>query len=102
MDEEAIRVLSLLPKFIPGKQDGKVVDVPFYLPIAFQKSLKEDPSNILSEFYILRTKDEFYGDIDSKIAMYEQYVAKHAKSRFLAFAEKRIKALKEEKFLQED
>lgn len=69
---------------------------------AFQKSLKEDPSNILSEFYILRTKDEFYGDVDSKIAMYEQYVTKHAKSPFVAFAEKRIKALKEEKFLQED
>jgi len=69
---------------------------------AFQKSLKEDPSNFMSEFYILRTKDEYYADVDSKIAMYEQYVAKHVKSPFVAFAEKRIKELKEEKFLQED
>lgn len=29
----------------------------------FQKSLKEDPSNIMSEFFVIRTKDEFYADL---------------------------------------
>lgn len=36
LKEETIRVLKLLPQFIPGKQDGKVVKVPFSLPIVFQ------------------------------------------------------------------
>lgn len=33
---EAIRVIELLPKFIPGYQRGKPVVVPFSLPIVFQ------------------------------------------------------------------
>ncbi|WP_400076381.1 tetratricopeptide repeat protein [Winogradskyella sp. R77965] len=69
---------------------------------AFQKSLKEDASNIMSEFFLIRTKDEFYGDIDSKITLYENYIAKHEKSPFLTFAQRRLKALKKEKFLEED
>ncbi|WP_296311050.1 tetratricopeptide repeat protein [Winogradskyella sp. UBA3174] len=69
---------------------------------AFQKSLKEDASNIMAEFFLLRTKDEFYADIDTKITMYEKYLAKHKKSMFLTYAERRLKELKEEKFLQED
>ncbi|WP_299778100.1 M56 family metallopeptidase [uncultured Formosa sp.] len=34
--EEAIRVLNLLPKMQPGKQKGKEVTVPYSLPIVFQ------------------------------------------------------------------
>lgn len=68
---------------------------------AFQKSLKEDPSNIMSEFFILRTKDEFYADVDSKIKMYEQFMAKHPKSKFIKFAQGRLKELNQEKFLEE-
>ncbi|WP_412176266.1 energy transducer TonB [Formosa sp. PL04] len=33
---EAIRVLSLLPKMQPGTQKGKAVTVPYYLPIVFK------------------------------------------------------------------
>jgi beta-lactamase regulating signal transducer with metallopeptidase domain len=33
LEEEAKRVLSLLPQFIPGRQKGEVVAVPFALPI---------------------------------------------------------------------
>ncbi|WP_179021731.1 tetratricopeptide repeat protein [Winogradskyella forsetii] len=68
---------------------------------AFQKSLKEDPSNMMSEFFILRTKDEFYADLDSKIMLYEQFVTKNKKSAFITYAEKRLKELKQEKFLEE-
>lgn len=67
---------------------------------AFQKSLKEDPSNIMAEFYILRTKDEYYADTDSKIKMYEQFIEKNTKSPFLGYAEGRLKELKQEKFLE--
>lgn len=34
-DEESIRVVSAMPKWIPGKQRGKKVDVQFNLPIRF-------------------------------------------------------------------
>jgi len=69
---------------------------------AFQKSLKEDPSNIMSEFFIVRTKDEFYADIDTKIKLYENFMEKHKKNPYTRFAEARLKELKEEKFLEQD
>ncbi|QXP77491.1 MULTISPECIES: M56 family metallopeptidase [Winogradskyella] len=36
LEEEAKRVLEMLPQFIPGKQKGKLVVVPFSVPIVFQ------------------------------------------------------------------
>jgi len=35
-DEEAIRVVSSMPRWIPGEQDGKKVKVYFSLPINFK------------------------------------------------------------------
>lgn len=35
-DEEAIRVIKLMPKWIPGKQNGKTVRVLFNMPIYFK------------------------------------------------------------------
>ncbi len=37
LEEEAKRVLSLLPQFIPGRQNGEVVAVPFSLPITLNE-----------------------------------------------------------------
>lgn len=34
--EETIRVMKLMPKWIPGKQNGKPVNVKFTLPVKFQ------------------------------------------------------------------
>ncbi len=34
-DEEAKRVVKLMPKWIPGKQEGKTVDVQYVLPVKF-------------------------------------------------------------------
>ncbi|MBK9271461.1 MAG: energy transducer TonB [Saprospiraceae bacterium] len=34
-DEEAVRVLSMMPKWKPGKHDGKIVEVNYTLPILF-------------------------------------------------------------------
>ena len=42
LDEEAVRVVSNMPKWIPGKVDGKDVPVQYNLPIHF--SLKDGPS----------------------------------------------------------
>jgi protein TonB len=36
IDKEALRVVKLLPKFKPGKQQGKTVKVAFVLPIMFK------------------------------------------------------------------
>lgn len=40
LETEAIRVINLLPKFIPGKHKGKNVIVPYSLPIIFE--IKDD------------------------------------------------------------
>ncbi|MEO5909694.1 MAG: TonB family protein [Pelobium sp.] len=39
-NEEAVRLLSLSPKWIPGKQDGKAVRVSFSIPIQFALKAK--------------------------------------------------------------
>ena len=36
LDEEAIRIIKSMPKWEPGRQRGKVVDVRFTLPIIFR------------------------------------------------------------------
>ena len=36
LDKEAIRVVQSMPKWIPGKQNGKAVNVYFTLPVTFQ------------------------------------------------------------------
>ena len=40
-DKEAIRVIKLLPKFIPGKQNGKNTKVWYTLPITFKLEEKQ-------------------------------------------------------------
>ena len=35
-DEEAVRVVKSLPKFIPGKKNGEAVDVWWTLPVIFK------------------------------------------------------------------
>nr|WP_299074185.1 M56 family metallopeptidase [uncultured Allomuricauda sp.] len=36
LENEARRIISKLPKMVPGKQNGEVVDVPFSIPITFK------------------------------------------------------------------
>ena len=67
---------------------------------AFQKSLKENPENISSEFYIISTKDKYYADLDTKIKMYEDFRDKYPDTFYSKFASRRIKELNEEKFLK--
>ena len=35
-DEEAMRVVRLMPKWVPGEEKGKKVNVEFYLPVRFK------------------------------------------------------------------
>ena len=43
LEEEAIRVISLLPKMKPGLQNGKPVVVPYSLPIIFEVQDEDEP-----------------------------------------------------------
>ena len=36
LSEEAVRVVKLMPKWEPGKKDGKAVAVRYVLPITFR------------------------------------------------------------------
>lgn len=45
LEQEAIRVIKTLPKFIPGKHKGKTVVVPYSLPIIFQIDSKSEGNN---------------------------------------------------------
>lgn len=36
LDEEAVRVVEMMPKWKPGKRDGKTVPVYYYLPVTFR------------------------------------------------------------------
>lgn len=68
---------------------------------AFKVSLKEDPENISSAFFIVTTKDHYYADIDSKIKVYQDFIDSYSNSPFLSFAKRRLVELKNEKFLKE-
>ena len=43
LDAEAVRVVKALPKFTPGRQDGKAVAVWYTLPISFKLQSKPQP-----------------------------------------------------------
>ena len=44
-DEESVRVVKLMPKWIPGKQSGKAVRVLFNMPIYYKLSNNLIPFN---------------------------------------------------------
>ncbi len=43
LDKEALRVVSAMPKWTPGMQDGKAVDVKYVVPVNF--NIHSDPAN---------------------------------------------------------
>ena len=47
LDEEAVRVIKLMPDFVPGKQNGEVVDMLYTVPVSFK--LFEDMVPLWSE-----------------------------------------------------
>lgn len=50
LDKEAIRVVKMLPKFIPGKLNGRNVNVWYILPIVFRLPQQEN-SHFTPQFY---------------------------------------------------
>jgi tetratricopeptide (TPR) repeat protein len=68
----------------------------------FQMALKEDSSNVSAQFFLVRSKDEYYADLDAKIKLYEDFKVKYPKHPYLPLAEMRLSELKKEKFLDKD
>ncbi|SFW63010.1 M56 family metallopeptidase [Cellulophaga fucicola] len=68
LEEEAIRIIKLLPNFKPGKQRGKAVRVPFVLPITFRLTPETDKEKLTKDVKtaLLRKeqeeKDRLYKD----------------------------------------
>ncbi|MDB5240407.1 MAG: energy transducer TonB [Spirosoma sp.] len=57
-DEEAVRVVSGMPRWVPGKQSGKAVNVQYNLPINFQLSEGKATANgKLSAFFSFPTNN---------------------------------------------
>ena len=48
LDNEAIRVVGMMPKWIPGREEGKPVRVKFVLPVNFRLE-GDDDENVLDE-----------------------------------------------------
>ncbi len=69
---------------------------------AFQKALKENPSSISTQFYLVRSKDEYYADVDSKIKLYEDFKKKYPSNPFIMLADRRLEELRKEKFLEKE
>jgi BlaR1 peptidase M56/Gram-negative bacterial TonB protein C-terminal len=72
LEEEAIRVISLLPKMSPGKQNGENVIVPYSLPIIFQVADKKPNSKTdeIIEKRVIKSKD-YSNDGDIPFAIVE-------------------------------
>lgn len=63
LEKEAIRVINTLPKFTPGKHDGKTVVVPYSLPIIFQINGKSEENksapNVTDNDRVKELKEKF-------------------------------------------
>ncbi len=69
---------------------------------AYQRAVEENPESESAHFFLVITKDKYYKDIDTRIKVFENFKKKFPKSMFNRMADKRLKELKEEKFLKAD
>lgn len=67
-----------------------------------QKAILEDPKDDRANFFLARTKDQYFADRDAKIKAYEVFRERFPKSVFVHFADSRLRELKEEKFLKSE
>ena len=46
LDDEAVRVVKMMPDFIPAKQDGELTDMPYTIPVSFKLFDKMEPLTV--------------------------------------------------------
>ena len=67
LDQEAARVIAIMPDWIPGKQHGKTVDVSYTIPIQFkldgndQKKTAEQQKQSIEPYKVVEEMPEFHG-----------------------------------------
>ena len=67
LDAEALRLIGLMPDWIPGKQRGKAVDVKFTIPIMFRlgsPAPKEETSSTPQMFHLNVEKDASEANVE--------------------------------------
>ena len=67
LDAEALRLIGLMPDWIPGKQRGKAVDVKFTMPIMFRLQTpapKEETSSTPQMFHLNVEKDASEANVE--------------------------------------
>ncbi len=64
LDAEAIRVVSLMPKWIPGKQRGKAVAVKYTMPIMFRLQNKESKQEAFQQINLKVDEDANQANVD--------------------------------------
>ena len=64
LDAEAIRVVSMMPKWIPGKQRGKAVAVKYTMPIMFRLQTPEPKKEEAFQINLRVDKDVTREDVD--------------------------------------
>ncbi|GAA3553439.1 tetratricopeptide repeat protein [Snuella lapsa] len=69
---------------------------------AFNRAIHENPKSDSAHFYLIYTKDHYYKDIDTRIALYEAFKERFPKSSYINMANFRIRALNKEKFVKND
>lgn len=69
---------------------------------ALQKAVKENPQDQKAQFFLVRTKDEYYSDAASKIKVYEIFKQKFPDSVYSSFADSRLRELKNEAFMKSE
>ncbi|TXE09049.1 tetratricopeptide repeat protein [Gelidibacter salicanalis] len=67
-----------------------------------QKAILEDPKDDRANFFLARTKDQYFADRDAKIKAYEVFRERFPKSVFVHFADSRLRELREEKFMNSE
>lgn len=63
-DEEAVRVISLMPEWKPGYKDGKAVNVSYTIPISFKLDGNKDKDSV---FAVVKEMPEFPGGTNALI-----------------------------------
>ena len=66
---------------------------------ALQVAIKENPNDELAQFFLVRTKDAYFADLESKIKAYRIFLEKFPKSAYRDYAQHRLRELKEKNFM---
>ena len=82
------------------KQALELQDLPLDREYSKLATLKENPKNESTKFFIVLTKASYYKDLQSKIELFENYIEKNPESNYITQAKWELKKLTKERFLK--